>query len=55
MDASAPAPAADEGGKLAANIMHFARVLRAAGLPRAGDRVLDVGAGDGFFASELAR
>jgi uncharacterized protein with von Willebrand factor type A (vWA) domain len=35
-----PTPAA-AGGKLAENIMHFARVLRAAGLPIGPDRVLD--------------
>ena len=38
---SAPDHAAAEPGRLAANIMHFARVLRAAGLPVGPGKVLD--------------
>jgi SAM-dependent methyltransferase len=33
----------------------FSRVLRGAGLPRRGAAVLDVGAGDGWLAEQLAR
>ena len=34
-------PEATEGGRLAENVMHFARVLRTAGLPIGPDKVLD--------------
>ena len=36
-----PAAPAQEAGHLADNIMHFARVLRATGLPIGPDRVID--------------
>ena len=38
---SVPSDQADLGGRLAENIMHFARVLRAAGLPIGPGRVID--------------
>lgn len=40
-EASLPPEAADAGGRLTENIMHFGRVLRAAGLPIGPGRVLD--------------
>ncbi|MDP6345435.1 MAG: VWA domain-containing protein [Alphaproteobacteria bacterium] len=36
-----PTPPGEQGGRLAENIMHFARVLRAAGLPVGPGKVLD--------------
>ncbi|MBL6953881.1 MAG: VWA domain-containing protein [Alphaproteobacteria bacterium] len=41
MTSPADSPAPDDGNRLAENIMHFARVLRAAGLPLGPGKVLD--------------
>ncbi len=41
MTAGTASPNAPEGGRLAANIMHFARVLRGAGLPVGPGQILD--------------